>query len=125
MTYQLWGMKEVAETLGLPTFCDPDWLTNPGTRREIAFAAFHRDNPQVYDELAELARPLYDRGQPRIGIGMLYEVARYSHMLRTEGRDGFKLNNNHRALYARLFVHNNPEYDDVIERRTTHDGSGL
>ena len=109
----------------LALFDDPPWLVQPVTRRERAFARFHRDNPQVYDELAELARPLFDRGQPRIGIGMLYEVARYSHMLRTDGRDGFKLNNNHRALYARLLVHNHPEYDGVIERRITHDGSGL
>ncbi len=81
-----------------------------------AFWTFHRDNPHVYDALARLARQGVRAGRTRLGIGMLFEVLRWEHMLRTEG-DPFKLNNNLRSRYARLLMHQEPDLEDLFDLR--------
>lgn len=80
-----------------------------------AFARFHADNPQVYDELRMLAVRARRRGARRIGIAMLFEVLRWRHTLRTDGRD-FKLNNNYRSRYARMLM-DEPELAGCFETR--------
>ena len=71
---------------------------------ERDFRAFDDGNPQVYAELCRLARLWRDRRELRhLGIATLYEVTRWNLALTTDG-DAFKLNNNHRALYARKIM---------------------
>ena len=100
------------------TELDPmSWLQYPASEIERAFVAFHRSNPQVYAGIERLALELWrKRRPPRIGIAMLYETLRYTTLLQTEG-DAFKLNNNFRALYARLLVDRWPELAGVVELR--------
>ena len=85
---------------------------------EAAFWQFHRANPQVYNVLVLEARRLKRRGHSKAGIKMLFEVLRWQYMLRTHGdADGFKLNNNYHALYARLIMHRCPDLDGFFELR--------
>lgn len=84
---------------------------------ERAFWQFHEGNPHVYARLAALARELVGRGRRRIGIGMLFEVLRWHHMSTVGDADGFKLNNNYRALYARLLMASEPDLDGVFALR--------
>lgn len=93
------------------------------SRIEAAFWQFHSANPHVYLRLVKLARQLVARGHRRIGIGMLFEVLRWHHAMTTEGdADGFKLNNNYRALYARLIMDREPDLREVFEIRRLHVG---
>lgn len=82
---------------------------------DAAFAEFHQANPHVYAELRMLALRARNAGAQRIGIGMLYEVMRWRHALRTQG-DDFKLNNNYRSRYARLLMQE-PELAGCFEIR--------
>lgn len=85
---------------------------------EEAFWKWHAQNPQVYSELVSLARRLRDRGHRKVGIGMLFEVLRWRHAMRTTGdADGFKLNNNYRALYARLIMEQEDDLAGMFELR--------
>lgn len=93
-------------------------MQTPDGAIEREFWKFHRGNPDVYVRLAELARRLVARGHRKIGIGMLFEVLRWHHAMTTQGdADGFKLNNNYRALYARLLMEREPDLADVFELR--------
>lgn len=83
---------------------------------EAAFKKFHKENPNVLDELAELARKLQLRGHKRYGIKGLFEVLRYRRNLKTVG-DEFKLNNNYTALYAREIMWKFPSLDGFFELR--------
>lgn len=83
-------------------FVEPDYT--PEMTIEERFNAFHAANPQVYIRLRDLALMLRARGIQRYGIAALYEVLRFDHALRTVGADPFKLNNDYRALYARLLM---------------------
>lgn len=90
-----------------------------GVSIEEAFLRFHGENPQVYRELVMLARRATRAGATHLGIGMLFEVLRWRHTLRTGG-DEFKLNNNYRSYYARLIMLREPDLDGVFETRRLH-----
>ncbi len=82
----------------------------------VRFELFHLANPRVYYELVMLARRAKRTGAARVGIGQLFEVLRWRHMLRTQG-DEFKLNNSFRAFYARMIMANEPDLDGFFETR--------
>ncbi len=84
---------------------------------EAAFEQFHSEHPEVYGELVELAREMKARGYERFGIATIYEVARWRSMLRARDGHGFKLNNSHRALYARTIMAQESDLEGVFDTR--------
>ena len=83
------------------------------------FQEFHRDNPHVYRELAALARKMKATGRNQYGIASLFEVLRWHRALETTDQD-FKVNNDYRALYARLLMEQEPDlagFFEIRERR--------
>ena len=87
-----------------------------------AFLAFHNANPKVYTQLVALARKARQRGAEALGIGMLFEVVRWKALLETrdDGQAPFKLNNNYRALYARLIMERESDLAGIFETRELH-----
>ena len=83
----------------------------------INFASFHAANPWVYDRLRELALAMRRAGENHYGIGGLYETLRYEASLTSKDTEGFKLNNNYRALYARELARNEPELEQFFKFR--------
>jgi hypothetical protein len=99
---------------------EPLFVTAPATPLEHRFAAFHRSNPQIYRALADKAEQLLSQGRRRIGIAELVEELRYDYRVGSRG-DPFKINNSHRAFYARLLIFRDKRLDGVIETRVqTH-----
>ena len=83
----------------------------------IKFEVFHTENPWVYKRLRELALNMKRAGVDNYGIGGLYETLRYEASITAKDIDGFKLNNNYRALYARELARNEPELVDFFKFR--------
>jgi hypothetical protein len=73
------------------------------------FATFHAKNPWVYSRLRDMALAMRRAGVPQYGIGGLFETLRYEVLVGPRDAEGFKLNNNYRALYARELAKNEPE----------------
>ena len=96
-----------------PLFEKPDLPPSLDER----FREFHRVHPEVYRELVRLCREAKRRGRLHIGVGCLWEVMRWSFWMRWEEDDEFKLNNNHRAYYARLIMRREPDLVGVFETR--------
>lgn len=92
--------------------------TGEMSKLEQAFWKFHYANPQVYRLLVKFARQWrYARGgHARMGIGQLFERVRWEISLNTVG-DQFKLNNNHRAFYARLIMDRNEDLEGIFRLR--------
>ena len=84
---------------------------------ELGFNKFHTENPWVYDKLRTMALQLKRSGRNSYGIAALFEVLRYEYAMKTKSDDGFKLNNNFRALYARKLVQNEPELEEFFRMR--------
>jgi len=85
-----------------------------------AFRVFHRQNPAVYRLFNRFAREAVDSGRPYFGVAMIWERMRWYTLVETVG-DPIKLNNNHRAYYARLWMHENPQHAGFFRTRRVRD----
>jgi hypothetical protein len=84
---------------------------------EAEFWAFHEINPQVYLLFSRFAfeAALANRGS--FGVGAIFERMRWFTAVETRGAD-YKLNNNYRAYYGRLWMRNNPDFEGFFSTRT-------
>ena len=83
------------------------------------FQEFHGANPHVYANIVRMARQAKDRGRNKIGMPMLFEVMRWNHILKTDSKDEFKLNNDYIPFYSRLVMKDNPDLEGMFEIRTS------
>jgi hypothetical protein len=82
------------------------------------FEGFHRDNPQVYEYFKKIALGIKQTGRfKRYSINAVFERVRWHFNFETVSEDGFKLNNNHRAFYARLLMKQEPLLTGFFEVR--------
>ena len=72
-------------------------------------------NPDAWDYLTQQAVNSARNGR-RFGIGALCEVVRWQ-MRNVQGISGFRLNNNHRAAFARRLIKEHPEVEPYISTR--------
>lgn len=90
-----------------------------GRRRTIEerCADFDAAHPEVYAEIRRLALAAYRAGRRRIGIGQLVEVVRWNLATDAADEDGYKVNNDYRAAWARRLVAEHPELAPLFELR--------
>ena len=70
----------------------------------VAFKRFHRENPHVYRLIERFAHEAYNAGRTNFSISMVVERIRWETAIVTRSDDGFKIPNDHRAYYARLYM---------------------
>jgi hypothetical protein len=92
------------------------------SRRTIAerFEDFHRENPDIYYQLTDLALEARAAGHTRYSMKALFEVLRWSRTVTTRSADPFLLNNDFTSRYARMIEHYVPELRGFFEKRTLH-----
>lgn len=112
------GRREPDLDDGGPLFGVRPGMPDDEYDRLAAFSIFHAENPQVYVRLRELALAQIEAGASHGGIAQLFEVLRYEASLETSG-EAFKLNNSHRAHYARLLMRNEPRLRGFFETRVS------
>lgn len=83
---------------------------------EVQFRQFHQLNPHVYTALVKLSRWCRARGWRRGSINLLFERLRWEYAVQTHG-DEYRLNNNYRAFYARLLMHDCPDLAEFFDVR--------
>lgn len=83
---------------------------------ETAFWSFHHTNPLVYELLVKYARQ-WARTNDHGSINLLFERVRWDFGTTIQPTDGFKLNNNHRAFYARLIEDKEPDLGNFFRLR--------
>ncbi len=95
-------------------------VTNESRRLPIAerFEEFDRDNPAVFTTMVRLARKARGEGLEKVGIDLIYNVARWELRLQTttEGA-GFRLNDHYRAFYARKVMRECPDLAGIFDLR--------
>jgi hypothetical protein len=87
---------------------------------EKAFREFDSKNPRVFQLMLERACWLVEQQhRKRVGIAELAEFLRYHELLTpTSKGEGFKINNSHRAFYARKLISYRPDlFQGVIITR--------
>lgn len=88
--------------------------------KSARFWAFHRANPQVLQLVIREARILRARsGLDRVSIAMVWEHLRWLYAVKTErAADDFKLNDHHKAFYARMAMREAPDLEGFFELRS-------
>ena len=84
---------------------------------ESKFWEYHNANPHVANMLYDVLVRAFKKGFQKYGIGAATEVVRWERGPEVIKTDRFKINNNHRAFYARLFQINYPEYANRVQVR--------
>ncbi len=83
------------------------------------FRKYHRENPRVYAYFCHFADEAIAKGRKYLGAKLLFERIRWYTTVEAaaDHADGFKLNNNYHAFYARLWMREHPEHGDFFRTR--------
>lgn len=91
-------------------------LEEPSDRLEQAALEFHQRNPHILPALATVCLQQKRTGRKHWSINAAFEVVRYNAAIAVDTRR-YRLNNNHRAFYARWLMRDVPELADFFETR--------
>jgi hypothetical protein len=86
-------------------------------RLRAAFEKFDRENPHVWTYFTRFAFQAISRGHRRLSVALLIERIRWEIYMTTTSDGFFKINNNHRAYYARKWMHLFPQYSKFFAIR--------
>tara|TARA_R100001443_G_scaffold45668_2_gene58612 strand:+ start:2235 stop:2624 length:390 start_codon:yes stop_codon:yes gene_type:complete len=84
---------------------------------QAEFDRYHQDNPQVYEAFKRLTFQLISAGRENFSASAVVERIRWGVSIGEYGPDDFKINNNYRAFYARLFHVEHPNHDGFFRTR--------
>ena len=83
-----------------------------------AFAAYHQENPQVYEAFKTFTFELIHAGHTqRLGAKLIIERIRWQSLI--SGNDAFKVNNNYAPYYSRMFMEEFPQFMDIFATRSS------
>jgi len=88
------------------------------------FWEHHRNNPHVYKALKKIIFRAIEKGYKHFSIDMAYQILRWETGVTSDDAD-YKLNNNFRSFYGRLFVLDYPQYSDLFSFRKSKSNSLL
>lgn len=80
---------------------------------------FHKENPHVYDLVERFTLDVINKGYNNYSINSVFERIRWHTDIETKCEREFKLSNNHRAYYARYFMHLHPQYNGFFRTKET------
>ena len=81
------------------------------------FKAFHRENPHIYELFKKFTLQSISRGREHFSARTVLHRIRWYTDVETVSPDGFKVNNNWSAFYARLFERDFPEHIGFFRNR--------
>jgi hypothetical protein len=86
---------------------------NPWKER---FELYHKDNPQIYETFRAFTLRAINRGHRHLSAEFIYNIIRWETGVTEKGGE-FKINNNYKPFYSRMFMKEFPEYADFFEKR--------
>lgn len=78
---------------------------------------WHKANPHVYELFKRFTMQAIDRGHRNLSAWLIVNRVRWETSIETKG-DDFKINNDYIAFYARLFMHDFPQYKGFFRVRS-------
>lgn len=86
---------------------------------ELAFWKFHKDHPEVYRLLVKFSLEWREaRGKDaQLGMKALFERVRWERYMDMKDEEGWKLNNNYTAFYARLLMESDSRLKGLFQLR--------
>jgi len=83
------------------------------------FMLHHLTNPEMWKAYESLALEAIATGRESIGVGALTEVLRWDAYDVGDKAEGYKVSNDFRAFYARMFAHVHPEHQNLFRYKAS------
>jgi len=87
------------------------------TKLQKEFESFHTNNPHVYVLFKKYTFEAINRGFQHYSSDAVLHRIRWHTSVETDDPEGFKINNNHTAYYARMFMAEFPRYTGFFRNR--------
>lgn len=82
----------------------------------MTFEQYHNDNPQIYEYFKSFSLMAIRKGHKRLSAEFIFNIIRWE--TRISAKDGdFKINNDMKPFYSRMFLKEFPQYKDFFEVR--------
>ena len=78
--------------------------------------AWHKENPEFYDLFKRFTFQAIGKGHRRLSAWLIVNRIRWETMIVTTGNE-YKISNDFIALYARLFMHEYPDYKGLFRTK--------
>lgn len=79
------------------------------------FHAYHTTNPDIYDAFVKYTLKAIRRGYEAFSAEFVFNIIRWE--TKITGNDEFKINNNYKAYYSRMFMNEYPEHKGFFRTR--------
>ena len=83
------------------------------------FKKFHQDNPQVYKLFVKFTHLAIGKGHNRLSSEMIINRIRWETEVETND-PCYKINNDYKPFYARMFMAEHPQYKHFFNIRGSH-----
>ena len=80
---------------------------------------FHVKNPEVYELFCVFTFQAINKGHHRLSSEMIINRIRWETSVVTSDKD-YKINNDYKPFYARLFMEEHPQYKNFFNTRGSH-----
>tara|TARA_R100001463_G_scaffold25735_9_gene60799 strand:+ start:293 stop:610 length:318 start_codon:yes stop_codon:yes gene_type:complete len=85
---------------------------------ESDFRKFNRENPVIYTLFKEFTFQAINRGHKKLSSEMIINRIRWETSVMSNDKD-YKINNNYKPFYSRMFMNEHPQYKDFFYKRTS------
>lgn len=85
----------------------------------IDFLKFHKTNPHIFALFQREVFKAINAGKNKLSARTIIEFIRWNFFIEIEDNSDiiYKINNNYIPYYARMFMKNHPEYEEIFELR--------
>lgn len=97
----------------------PNLFNDQETEAYKRFKKYHDENPQIYEFFKRYALKAIERGFKHLSAEWVFNVCRWETPIGASG-DDFKINNDYKPLYSRLFMREYPQYEDFFRKRNKY-----
>lgn len=86
------------------------------------FPEYHKDNPHIYEAFKKITFMAINKGHKDFSAEFVFNVIRWETNVSAKGYDEYKVNNNYKAFYSRMFMDDFPAYKGIFKtRRSRYD----
>lgn len=81
------------------------------------FIEYHRAHPEIYEAFKRIANEAIKKGHKNLSAEFVFNIIRWETPISAEEVDGFKVNNNYKAYYSRMFMEENQHLKGFFRTR--------
>ena len=80
------------------------------------FLYYHYENPHIWEAFERFCLRAIERGHTKLSAEFVVNIIRWETKISAKDED-FKINNNYKSFYSRLFLQMHPEFETFFELR--------